>query len=333
MKTVLVTGGAGYIGSHTACKLIENGHQVVILDNLSTGFKSVVPKDAVFIEGDVGDSDTVTQLIETHGIEDIVHFAAHLLVPESVAQPNRYYKNNVVASQNLINAALAANIKHFIFSSTCAVYGMVKTFPVDENVSMQPISPYGRTKCVTEWSLQDTNTAIQSGYIESDFKYVALRYFNVAGARPDGKLGQVTENTTHLIKVCAEAVLGVRDQVTIFGTDYATADGTCIRDYIHVDDLAQAHLDALDYLQKGGSSDVFNCGYGHGYSVREIIDVMKKVSGVDFKVIEGQRRDGDPPAIAADNSKIKTKLQWSPAHNDIELICRTALDWETKIRN
>ncbi len=333
LKTVLVTGGAGYIGSHTAHKLIEGGHQVVILDNLSTGFKSVVPQEAIFVEGDVGDSNLVAQLIEKHDIEDIVHFAAHLLVPESVAEPVKYYRNNIVASQNLINTALATGIRHFIFSSTCAVYGMVETFPVNEQQVMQPISPYGRTKCVTEWSLQDIDTAIQSDHLQSDFKYVALRYFNVAGARTDGKLGQVTENTTHLVKVCAEAVLGIRDKVTIFGTDYPTPDGTCIRDYIHVDDLAQAHLDALDYLRQAGKSDVFNCGYGHGYSVREIIDVMKKVSGVDFKVVEGERREGDPPAIAADNKKIKTKLHWLPKYDDVELICRTALDWETKIRS
>ena len=329
-KTILVTGGAGYIGSHTAWRLLEKGHQVVILDNLITGFKSVVPEKAEFIEGDVGDSDLVRQLIETYNIEDIVHFAAHLLVPESVAQPARYYKNNVVASQNLINTALAAEIKHFIFSSTCAVYGMVETFPVNEQQPMQPISPYGRTKCVTEWNLEDINTAIQSGHLQSDFKYVALRYFNVAGARVDGSLGQVTENTTHLVKVCAEAVLGIRDKVTIFGTDYPTDDGTCVRDYIHVDDLAQAHIDALNYLQEGGKSDTFNCGYGHGYSVREIIDVMKKVSGVDFKAIEGERREGDPPAIAADNKKITSQLNWLPKYNDIELICRTALAWEAK---
>lgn len=332
-KKILVTGGAGYIGSHTAHKLIESSHQVVILDNLSTGFKSVIPSDAVFVEGDVGDRQIVKQLIEEHEIEDIIHFAAHLLVPESVAQPNRYYKNNVVASQNLISCALEDKIKNFIFSSTCAVYGMVETYPVNEQALMQPISPYGRTKCVTEWSLEDIKTAINSGHIESDFKYVALRYFNVAGARPDGKLGQVTEDTTHLVKVCAEAVLGIRDQVTIFGTDYDTEDGTCIRDYIHVDDLAQAHLDALSYLRRGGESDVFNCGYGHGYSVREIIDVMKRVSGVDFKVVEGERREGDPPAIAADNQKIKSKLMWSPSNNDIELICQTALDWEKSIRS
>ncbi len=331
-KIILITGGAGYIGSHTAYKLIENGHQVVILDNLSTGFRSVVPNQAVFVEGDVGDSQLVMELIKKYGIEDIVHFAAHLIVPESVAEPNRYYKNNVVASQSLINCALDNQVKNFIFSSTCAVYGMVETFPVNEQTVMQPISPYGRTKCVTEWSLEDIDTAIKFGHIKSDFSYVALRYFNVAGARPDGKLGQVTENTTHLVKVCAEAVLGIRDQVTIFGTDYDTADGTCIRDYIHVDDLAQAHLDALSYLRKGGESEVFNCGYGHGYSVREIIDVMKRVSSVDFKVVEGQRREGDPPAIAADNQKIKSKLGWSPVNDDIELICRTALDWEKGIR-
>ena len=331
-KKILVTGGAGYIGSHTAHKLIESSHQVVILDNLSTGFKSVIPTDAVFVEGDVGDRQLVNQLIEEYEIKDIIHFAAHLLVPESVAQPNRYYKNNVVASQNLISCALENKVKNFIFSSTCAVYGMVETYPINEQALMQPISPYGRTKCVTEWSLEDIKTAINSGHIESDFKYAALRYFNVAGARPDGKLGQVTENTTHLVKVCAEAVLGIRDEVTVFGTDYDTEDGTCIRDYIHVDDLAQAHLDALSYLRRGGESDVFNCGYGHGYSVREIIDVMKRVSGVDFKVVEGGRREGDPPAIAADNQKIKSKLMWSPSNNDIELICQTALDWEKSIR-
>lgn len=331
-KSILVTGGAGYIGSHTAHQLIENGHSVVVLDNLSTGFEKALPEKAAFVKGDVGDSKLVTQLLKDHQVEDIIHFAAHLLVPESVAQPMKYYRNNVVASQNLINCALEASIKNFIFSSTCAVYGMVATYPVDELTAMQPISPYGRSKCVTEWTLADINTAITSGYLNSDFKYVALRYFNVAGARPDGKLGQMTENAIHLVKVCSETALGIRDQVTVFGTDYDTPDGTCIRDYIHVDDLAMAHLDALNYLRGGGQSDVFNCGYGHGYSVKQIIDVMKKVSGVDFKVVEGARRDGDPPAIAADNRKIKSALNWNPVHDDIELICRTAIDWEKKYR-
>lgn len=331
-KTILVTGGAGYIGSHTAKQLIEHGHSVVILDNLSTGFEAALPSEATFVEGDVGDADLVGQLIGDHQIEDIVHFAAHLLVPESVQDPMKYYRNNVVASQSLINKALEMNIRNFIFSSTCAVYGEVTTYPVDELLPMQPISPYGRSKCVTEWTLADINTAISSGYLDSQFKYVALRYFNVAGARPDGTLGQMTENSIHLVKVCAETALGIRDRVMIFGTDYETPDGSCLRDYIHVDDLATAHLDALNYLRAGGASDVFNCGYGHGYSVKDIIRVMKKVSGVDFSVVEGARRDGDPPAIAADNRKIKAALNWNPVYDDIELICRTALEWEKRHR-
>ena len=329
---VLVTGGAGYIGSHTAHQLIENGYQVVVVDNLSTGFRQAVPDQAVFVEGDVGDTALINQVIDEHNVEDIIHFAAHLLVPESVAKPMKYYRNNVVASQNLINAALENNIKNFIFSSTCAVYGMVETFPVDENTPMQPISPYGRSKSVTEWTLSDIETAKTAGHIDTDFNYVALRYFNVAGARPDGQLGQMTKDSIHLVKVCAETVLGVRDKITVFGTDYATEDGTCIRDYIHVDDLAMAHLDALTYLRNGGHSDIFNCGYGHGYSVKQIIDVMKTVSGVDFNVELGERREGDPPAIAADNRKIKAKLNWTPKYDDIELICRTALNWEKNMR-
>ena len=331
-KSVLVTGGAGYIGSHTAHQLIENGHSVVVLDNLSTGFKNAVPEQAVFVQGDVGDSALVSQVINEHQIEDIIHFAAHLLVPESVAKPMKYYRNNVVSSQSLINTALENNIKNFIFSSTCAVYGMVETFPVDEETRVQPISPYGRSKTVTEWTLGDINTAKIAGHLDTEFNYVALRYFNVAGARPDGKLGQMTEDSIHLVKVCAETVLGVREKITVFGTDYETPDGTCIRDYIHVDDLATAHLDALTYLRGGGQSDIFNCGYGHGYSVQEIIDVMKKVSGVDFNVEQGTRREGDPPAIAANNKKIKDKLNWEPKYDDIELICRTALNWEKSMR-
>ena len=331
-KKILVTGGAGYIGSHTGNQLIENGHSVVVLDNLITGFEQALPEQATFVKGDVGDSKLVSQVIKDYQIEDIIHFAAHLLVPESVEQPMKYYRNNIVASQSLINTALETNIRNFIFSSTCAIYGMVTTYPVDELTPLQPISPYGRTKCVTEWTLSDIKTAIKSGYLNSDFNFVALRYFNVAGARPDGKLGQMTENAIHLIKVCCETALGIRDQVTVFGTDYDTPDGSCIRDYIHVDDLAMAHLDALNYLRNGGESDAFNCGYGHGYSVKEIIDVMKKVSGVDFKVVEGPRRDGDTVAIAADNRKIKAALNWNPIHDDIELICRTALDWEKSYR-
>jgi UDP-galactose 4-epimerase (EC 5.1.3.2) len=305
---------------------------VIVLDNLSTGFEQALPTDVELVKGSVGDEALVTRIINDHQIEDVIHFAAHLLVPESVQKPFKYYQNNVVASQNLLQVAVNENIKRFIFSSTCAVYGMIDTYPVDESYPKNPISPYGRSKNVTEWTLEDIATGIDNGHINSDFRYVALRYFNVAGARLDGSLGQLTENAIHLIKVCCETILGVRDAVTVFGTDYHTEDGTCVRDYIHVEDLATAHLDALSYLKSGGKSDVFNCGYGQGYSVKQIIDVMKKVSGVDFKVIEGKRREGDPPAIAADNRKIKSALGWTPLYNDIELIAKTALDWEKKIR-
>lgn len=331
-EKILVTGGAGFIGSHTVRQLLEDNHEVIVLDNLSTGFARALPKNVALIKGSVGDETLVEKIIQDNGITDIIHFAAHLLVPESVQKPFKYYQNNVVASQNLIRVAVEQNVKNFIFSSTCAVYGMIDTYPVDENYPKNPISPYGRSKNVTEWTLEDVAVAIENNHIDSDFRYVALRYFNVAGARLDGTLGQMTENAIHIIKVCCETILGVRDAVTVFGTDYATEDGTCVRDYIHVEDLAAAHLDALRYLRAGGKSDVFNCGYGQGYSVKQIIDVMKKVSGVDFKVIEGKRREGDPPAIAADNRKIKSILGWTPNYDDIELIAKTALDWEKKMR-
>lgn len=331
-QTILVTGGAGYIGSHTVRELLEKGNEVIVLDNLSTGFAKALPDNIKLIKGNVGDEKLVAQIINDHNIKDVIHFAAHLLVPESVEKPFKYYQNNVVATQNLIHTAVENKVSNFIFSSTCAVYGMIDTYPVDENYPRNPISPYGRSKNVTEWVLEDVATAIEQKHIDADFNYVALRYFNVAGARIDNTLGQLTENAIHIVKVCCETALGVRDKVTVFGTDYATEDGTCVRDYIHVLDLAQAHLDALQYLRQGGKSDVFNCGYGTGYSVKEIIDVVKKVSGVDFSVEEGPRRAGDPPAIAADNKKIKSILGWQPKYDDIELIAKTALDWEKKQR-
>jgi UDP-glucose 4-epimerase len=319
--SVLVTGGAGYIGSHMVLQLIERGEDVVVLDNLSTGFRWAVPPQARFIEGDMGDEALLDRLLAGRTIDAIIHFAAKIVVPESVSDPLGYYLNNCVKARALIAAAVRHHIKHFIFSSTAAVYGAPQRSPVHEDDPKQPINPYGHSKRMVEIILDDVAKA-------HDLRFVALRYFNVAGADPHGRSGQSTPAATHLIKVAVQAALGQRAGLDIFGVDYETKDGTCVRDYIHVTDLISAHARALDYLRGGGAPLFCNVGYGRGYSVREVINVVKAVSGVDFKVREVGRRPGDPAALVADQKRIRDVLGWHGAYDDLALIVRHALDWE-----
>jgi UDP-glucose 4-epimerase len=285
---------------------------------------------ATFVKADAGDTKTITDLISRHGINAVIHFAGHIVVPESVSDPMKYYRNNVVDSQQLIDACYHNGIRIFVFSSTAAVYGAPKTVPINENASLAPINPYGNTKFITELMLQDLSSATAT--TSAPFRFVALRYFNVAGARVGGGLGQSTPNATHLIKIACQAALGLRSSITVYGRDYDTVDGTCIRDYIHVDDLASAHLHALDYLATGGASVSLNCGYGHGYSVYQVLDTLKKVSGVDFAVEIGERRPGDPAELVADSERIRNVLGWLPRYDDLELICRTAWQWEAALQ-
>ena len=318
---VLVTGGAGYIGGHMALALADRGEDVVVLDNLSTGFDWAVPPRAKLVIGDIGDQELVSRTIRERGIEAVAHFAAKIVVPESVADPLGYYLNNTAKSRSLIEAVVRSGVKSFIFSSTAAVYGETSSEPVGEDTPKNPMSPYGRSKLMTEWMLEDASRA-------HDLGYVALRYFNVAGADPAGRIGQSTPAATHLIKVAAQTALGHRPALEVFGTDYPTRDGSCLRDYIQVSDLANAHLSALDHLRRGGGSLTLNCGYGRGYSVLEVIDVMKRVSGVDFPVKLSPRRAGDPAAIVAKADRIRAELGWVPQHDDLDGIVRQALAWE-----
>jgi len=321
---VLVTGGAGFIGSHMVLSLLDAGEPVVVLDNLSTGFRWAVPSSATLVVGDVGDQDLVRTVIRKYAITAIIHFAGSIVVPESVADPLGYYNNNTVKSRALMEAAVATGVKHFIFSSTAAVYGNPAENPVSEAAVPAPMSPYGWSKLMTEVMLADAARA-------HDLRYVALRYFNVAGADPKGRSGQSTPRATHLIKVACETALGRRSHIEVFGTDYPTADGTCVRDYIHVADLIRAHAAALDYLRTGGRSDVFNCGYSKGFSVLEVIDAVKRVSGADFEVRLSPRRAGDPAAIVAASQKIRDRLGWQPRHDDLDEIVRHALAWESAL--
>ena len=321
--TVLVTGGAGYIGSHMVWALLDKGEDVVVLDRLSTGFRWAIAPEARLYEGDIADSNLLSQIFSSHSVNAIIHFAGSIVVPESVADPLAYYENNTVKSRALIAAAVEAGIPHFVFSSTAAVYGTPEVpEPVLESTPLRPESPYGSSKLMTEIMLRDCAAAYP------EFTYTALRYFNVAGADPKGRTGQSTAGATHLIKVACEAALGKRAGMNVYGTDYPTADGTCIRDYIHVSDLVDAHLKALQRMRAGGGSMVANCGYGRGFSVLEVLDCVKRVSGQDFPVQLGPRRAGDAALIVANPATAMRELGWTPRHDDLDFIVRTALDWE-----
>ena len=323
MPSVLVTGGAGYIGSHMTYALLDRGERVVVLDNLSTGVRSLVAPGAEFVEGDVADQHLVRGLLREHSIDAVIHFAGSIIVPESVSEPLKYYGNNTAASRALIEACVDERVHNFVFSSTAAVYGMPEVATVTEDTPKEPINPYGRSKLMTEWMLQDAARAY-------DFRYIALRYFNVAGADPNGRTGQSTPRATHLIKLAAQVALGRKPYLEIFGTDYPTPDGTGVRDYIHVSDLIAAHLRALDALRNKGKADVFNCGYGRGLSVREIIAAVERAAGHKVAVRESPRRAGDPPTLVADSTKLKRTLNWVPQYEDVDVIVRSALEWERK---
>jgi UDP-glucose 4-epimerase len=321
--TVLVTGGAGYIGSHMTYALVDRGERVVVLDNLSTGNRSLVSEKAVLVEGEVADQALVRRLIKEHAIDAVIHFAGSIVVPDSVAQPLAYYANNTVASRALVEASVDAGLKAFIFSSTGTVYAVDAKQPLAETEPTVPISPYARSKLMTEWMLEDASRAY-------DFRHMVLRYFNVAGADPGGRTGQSSPRATHLIKRAAQVALGRVPHLDIFGTDYPTPDGTGVRDYIHVTDLVEAHLLALDALRAGAPSSTFNCGYGHGASVREVIHTVEEVIGRKLPVQEGARRAGDPPTLIADPTRIRSTLGWQPRHDDLVGIVRSALAWERR---
>ncbi len=323
---VLVTGGAGYIGGHMVLGLLDAGENVVVLDNLSTGFAWAVPPAAKLVVGDIGDAALVAKIIKENDIEAIAHFAAKIVVPESVAAPLEYYQNNTAKALAMIDAAHKGGVKAFIFSSTAAVYGETSLEPVSEDTLLNPVSPYGRSKLMVEWILGDASKAY-------DFRSVILRYFNVAGADPKGRLGQSGANSTHLIKRGVQTALGRHASMDVYGVDYPTRDGTCLRDYIQVTDLIDAHLAALRYLRGGGASGIFNCGYGHGQTVKEVIDVVRRVSGVDFKVNVVGRRAGDPAAIVAKADKARAVLGWRPTRDNLDDIVKQALDWERRLHN
>lgn len=320
----LVSGGAGYIGSHVVRQLVAAGERVIVLDNLSTGFKDAVVPGAELIVGDTGDAALVAQLLDRHRIDSVLHFAAHTIVPESVADPLKYYGNNTCCTRNLLACSQAAGVKHFIFSSTAAVYGIPEGPLATEGTPTAPINPYGTSKLMSEWMLRDLSAA-------TGLRHVALRYFNVAGCSPDGTIGQSTRKATLLIKVACEVAVGRRDKLLVFGTDYPTPDGTGVRDYIHVEDLADAHLKALAYLRQGGDSITVNCGYGHGYSVKEVIDAVERVAGHRINVEEVARRAGDPPALVAKSDLARRVLGWMPRFDDLDLIVKTSLEWERKL--
>jgi UDP-glucose 4-epimerase len=321
---VLVTGGAGYIGSHVVRQLGEAGHRLVTLDNLSTGFPEAVLYGDL-VQGDTGDEALIRRILTDRKIDTVMHFAAHTVVPESVSDPLKYYANNTCSTRSLLAACQAAGVRNFVFSSTAAVYGMPESGQAGEETPTDPINPYGASKLMSERMLMDLSAA-------TGMKHVILRYFNVAGADPGGRIGQSTRNATLLIKVACEAALGRRPALKIFGTDYPTPDGTGIRDYIHVEDLAAAHLKALAFLRSGGASQILNCGYGHGYSVREVLAAVERAHGSPVPFVEADRRPGDPPSLIANAGRIREILGWVPAFDDLDTIVSTALAWEQSRR-
>ena len=323
MASILVTGGAGYIGSHVVRQLLERGERVVVLDNLSTGYRSAV-LGAPLVVGDTGDRAVVDRVLAEHAVDTVMHFAAHTVVPESVSNPLKYYGNNTCATRNLLECCDRAGVGQFVFSSTAAVYGIPAEGLAREDSPTAPINPYGLSKLMSEWMLRDLAAA-------TGLRYVALRYFNVAGSDPGGRVGHTAPQATLLVKVACQHAAGVRPELAIFGTDYPTPDGTGVRDYIHVEDLASAHLSALDHLRRGGGSATLNCGYGHGYSVREVIDMVARVSGRPLNVVERERRAGDPPSLVAHAERIRELLGWQPRLDDLETIVRTQLEWEHRL--
>jgi UDP-glucose 4-epimerase len=324
-RAILVTGGAGYIGSHVVRQLVERGERVVVLDNLATGYRSAV-RGAPLVVGDTGDRAVVARVLEEHRVDTVLHFAAHTIVPESVAQPLKYYGNNTCATRNLLEQCDKAGVQRFVFSSTAAVYGIPEGGLAREDSPTVPINPYGTSKLMSEWMLRDLAAA--SGAL----RYVALRYFNVAGSDPAGRIGHSAPTATLLVKVASQVAVGVKPELHMFGTDYPTPDGTGVRDYIHVEDLASAHLKALDYLAAGGASTTLNCGYGHGYSVREVIRMVERVHGKPLKVVESPRRPGDPPTLVAHAERIRSVLGWTPSYDDLETIVRSQLAWEQRLQ-
>ena len=322
-KTILVTGGAGYIGSHVVRQLGEAGERIVVLDDLSTGFRQAVLHGELVV-GNTGDSKLLDEIFAAHDIDTVMHFAAHTIVPESVADPLKYYRNNTCASRTLLERSLNAGVRHVVFSSTAAVYGIPSSGEASEDSPLAPINAYGTSKLMTEWMLRDVAAV-------TPLRYVALRYFNVAGSDPMGRIGQATAKATLLTKVACEVVVGKREHVSIYGTDYPTRDGTGVRDYIHVEDLADAHLKALAYLRGGGESTTLNCGYGRGYSVRELLSMVETVAGHPIAKREAPRRAGDPPTLVARASRIRSLLGWQPRHDNLKDIVETALAWERKL--
>jgi len=322
-SSILVTGGAGYIGSHTVLQLRARGEQVVVLDDLSTGFRQAV-LDTPLVVGKVGDRDLVMEVLRTHGVDTVLHFAAHTIVPESVANPLKYYGNNTCSTRTLLQCCVETGVKNFVFSSTAAVYGIPAEDFAAETTPTAPINAYGTSKLMSEWMLRDVAAS-------SAMRYVALRYFNVAGSDTTGRIGQATPKATLLVKVACEAAVGKRPHVSIYGTDFPTDDGTGVRDYIHVEDLATAHLDALAYLRKGGGPQVLNVGYGRGYSVREVLKSVERVAGHPLTIREEPRRPGDPPILVARADRIRTELGWRPKLDDLDTIVKTSLQWEQRL--